>query len=322
MLVRMLPFAAISDRFPRMIRDLARKGGKDVSFEIIGKEIEFDRGILEELANPLIHILRNAVDHGLENEAERSSIGKHPQGKISLTVGREKDLMVVTVADDGRGMSRERLIETAIARGIVRPEEGRHMSQREALMLTCIPGFSTASEVTDVSGRGVGMDAVRATVRSLGGSLAIESEVGRGSRFILKLPLTITIINVLLAEAGNLTVAIPVSTVIRTLEVKREMIDACGRQYVFHLDDEPLRFLPLDEIFGLPSRLPAAGAIPLFVSEVKGRRIGLAVDRFLGQQEVFVKPLGRPLDKMKGLAGGAILGSGQVVFILDVPNLI
>jgi len=322
MLVRMLPFSAASDRFPRMLRDLARKAGKDIAFEIVGREIELDRGILEGLADPLTHILRNAVDHGVESEAERLSCGKPAQGKITLSVSREKDILVIAIEDDGRGMDPEKLVEAAVAKGLVDTEEGKSMSQREAFLLTCLPGFSTAKEVTDVSGRGVGMDAVRTTVRSLGGSLAIESEVGRGSRFLLKLPLTIAIINVLLAETGNLTVAIPVSTVLRTLEVRRTMVEVCGRQHVVHLDEETLPFLNLTGIFGLPMRTPIAATIPLFVSEVKGHRVGVAVDRFLGQQEVFVKSLGRPLATLKGLAGGAILGNGQVVFILDVANLV
>ncbi len=319
--VRMLPFSAISDRFPRMVRDLARRGGKEVAFEIVGKEIELDRGILEELADPLIHILRNAVDHGLESEQERLACGKPPQGKITLSVTREKDLVVVEVADDGRGMEPGELIAAAVAKGLIGPEEGRLITPREAFLLTCIPGFSTAKEVTDISGRGVGMDAVRATIQGLGGSLAIESEEKRGSRIILKLPLTIAIINVLLATAGPLTVAIPVSAVLRTLEVRRDLVEVCDSQAVFCLGEELLPLLSLEGTFGLRPAKPSMDAIPVFVSEVRGRRVGVAVDRFLGQQEVFVKPLGRPLAKLKGLAGGAVMGNGRIVFILDVANL-
>ncbi len=320
-MVRMLPFSAISDRFPRMVRDLARRGGKEVAFEIVGKEIELDRGILEELADPLIHILRNAVDHGVEEEKDRLACGKPPQGKITLSVSRERDLVVVAVADDGRGMAPAKLIAAAVAKGLIGPEEGRLMSPREAFLLTCIPGFSTANEVTDISGRGVGMDAVRATVQALGGSLTIESEEKIGSQIILKLPLTVAIINVLLATTGPLTVAIPVSAVLRTLEISRDMVEVCDNQVVCHLDEEPLPLLSLEGIFGLQPAKPHSNAIPVFVSEVRGRRVGVVVESFLGQQEVFVKPLGRPLAKLKGLAGGAVMGDGQIVFILDVANL-
>jgi two-component system chemotaxis sensor kinase CheA len=320
-LVRMLPFSAISDRFPRMVRDLARKGGKEASFEIVGKEIELDRGILEEIADPLIHILRNAVDHGLESERERLACGKPPQGKITLSVSREKDLVVVTVEDDGRGMDPAKLIAAAVDKGVIGPEEGRLMSPREAFLLTCVPGFSTAKEVTDVSGRGVGMDAVLTTVQTLGGNFTIESEEGRGSRMVIKLPLTIAIINVLLATTGPLTIAIPVSSVLRTLEIRRDMVEVCDNQTIFYLDEEPLPLVSLEKIFGLQPALRSLNAIPILVSEVRGRKVGMAVDHFLGQQEVFVKPLGRPLDRLKGVAGGAVMGDGQIVFILDVANL-
>jgi two-component system chemotaxis sensor kinase CheA len=261
------------------------------------------------------------VDHGLESENERRACGKPAQGKITLSVCRKKDLVVVSVEDDGRGMDSAKLIEAAVAKGIIGPDEGRLMSQREAFLLTCVPGFSTAREVTDISGRGVGMDSVRTTVQAIGGSMAIESEVGRGSRIILKLPLTIAIINVLLATTGSLTVAIPVSAVLRTLEIGSNMVEVCDNQTVFYLDEEPLPLFSLVGTLGLQPELRGANSIPVFVSEVKGRRVGVAVDRFLGQQEVFVKPLGRPLARLKGLAGGAVMGDGQIVFILDVANL-
>ena len=198
--VRMMPFATISNRFPRMVRDLAKKNGKEVAFAIEGDDIELDRGIMEELADPLIHIIRNAVDHGLETADERLACGKPAQGLIRLAACREKDRVVIVVEDDGRGMDPAKLLASAIEKGFLRPEKAAELSTRETLLLICMPGFSTAREVTDVSGRGVGMDAVSSTIKSLSGSLAIESEQGRGSKIILNLPLTITIINVLLAQ--------------------------------------------------------------------------------------------------------------------------
>ncbi|MCM2358632.1 MAG: chemotaxis protein CheA, partial [Geobacteraceae bacterium] len=319
--VRMMPFASLADRFPRVVRDLARKKGKDVAFEVSGKEIELDRGILEELADPLIHILRNAVDHGMETGPERLACGKEAQGRIRLSASREKDQIVVTIEDDGRGMDPAKLIASALAKGVITPEEAKLLSPRQALLLTCRPGFSTAREITDISGRGVGMDVVSATVRSLGGALAIESEAGRGTRIILRLPLTIAIINVLLFGCADLTFAVPVTGVQRTMEIRREAISSRGRQKVFYLDGEPVPLLSMNRICGLPPP-PGGRVVPLFVTEVRGRRVGLVVEQFLGHQEVFVKPLGRPLGRMKGLAGGAILGSGEVVFILDVANIL
>jgi two-component system, chemotaxis family, sensor kinase CheA len=320
--VRMMPVAMIIDRFPRMIRDLAKKGGKEVDFEIDGKEIELDRGILEELTDPLIHILRNAVDHGLETPAERLGCGKPAKGRISLTAQREKDQVIIVVEDDGKGMDPEKLIASAIDKGLLTPDKAKQLSTHEALLLTCIPGFSTAKEVTDVSGRGVGMDAVRSTIQSLAGSLAIESEPGQGSRIILKLPLTITIINVLVAEVSSFSVAIPVTNILRTLELRRNLISEQGNQQSFSLDDEVIPLFGLNRILGASPTPSRREFVSLFIAEIKGRKVGLAVDRFLGQQEVFTKPLKRPLAKLNGLAAGAILGDGKVIFILDVANLL
>lgn len=320
-LVRLTPFAMLADRFPRVVRDLAKKIGKEVVFEVEGKEIELDRGILEELFDPLVHILRNAVDHALETPSEREACGKPSPGRIRLAVRREKDLVVVVVEDDGRGMDPARLVDLAIEKGLVGPEAGRLMTPAEAFMLICLPGFSTAREVSEVSGRGVGMDAVRSTIQTLGGNMAIESETGKGSRFILRLPLTIAIINVLLVRLSQIAAAIPVANVQRTLELRRSLIYKRGKQALFDLDGEQLPLLSLNRILGFPHG-DAGELLPLFVCELKGRRVGLVVDSFIGQQEIFVKPLGRPLASMKGLGGGTVLGNGEVVFILDVANLL
>ncbi len=320
--VRMMPFATISDRFPRMVRDLAKKNGKEVAFAIEGDDIELDRGILEELVDPLIHIIRNALDHGLETADERLACGKPAQGLIRLAACREKDRVVIVVEDDGRGMDPAKLLASAIDKGFLRPEKAGELSPRETLLLICMPGFSTAREVTDVSGRGVGMDAVSSTIQSLAGSLAIESEQGRGSRIILKLPLTITIINVLLARINPYSIAIPVTNILYTMELRRSQISCREKQELFYMEDEAVPIMGLNHIFAASAPSSDGEFISLFIAEVKGRKVGFAVDRFLGQQEVFVKPLGRPLAKLRGLAGGAILGDGEIVFILDVANLL
>lgn len=320
--VRMMPFASITDRFPRIVRDLARKGGKDVALEVEGKEIELDRGILEELADPLVHILRNAVDHGLESGPLRLACGKEAQGKIRLSASREKDQVIISIKDDGRGMDPAKLIAKALDMGIITPEAGKLLSPRDALLLICRPGFSTAQEINDVSGRGVGMDVVRSTIRTLGGTLAIESELGRGACITLKLPLTIAIINVLLIDCAGLTFAVPVTGILRTMEIRQEMITTRGKHKVFFLNEEPIPLLSMNRVFGMQGASPRGKIVTLFITEVRGRKVALVVDRFLGHQEVFVKPLGRPLNKMKGLAGGAILGDGKVIFILDIANVL
>jgi two-component system, chemotaxis family, sensor kinase CheA len=320
--VRMMPFATVSDRFPRMVRDLAKKSGKDVAFVVEGDNIELDRGILEELADPLIHIIRNAIDHGLEGGEERLASGKPAEGMVRLSVSREKDRIVICVEDDGRGMDPAKLLASAIEKGFLDPGKAAELTTREALLLVCIPGFSTAREVSDVSGRGVGMDAVNSTIQSLAGSLAIESKPGRGSRMILKLPLTITIINVLLAKVSPFSVAIPVTNILHTMELRSGLIATYENQKVFYMGEETVPIVSLQRIFSEQPALPAGEYVSLLITEIKGRKVGLAVDSFLGQQEVFVKPLGRPLARLRGLAGGAILGDGEIVFVLDVASLL
>jgi len=320
--VRMMPFATVSDRFPRMVRDLAKKSGKEVSFVVEGEDIELDRGILEELADPLIHIIRNAIDHGLESGEERLASGKPAEGLVRLSVSREKDRIVICVEDDGKGMDPAKLLASAMEKGFIDPGKAAELTTREALLLVCIPGFSTARVVSDVSGRGVGMDAVNSTIQSLAGSLAIESEPGRGSRIILKLPLTITIINVLLAKVSPFSVAIPVTNILHTMELRRSLIAKSENQQVFNMGEETIPIMSLSRIFSPHAARPESEYVSLLITEVKGRKVGLAVDSFLGQQEVFVKPLERPLAKVRGFAGGAILGDGEIVFVLDVANLL
>ncbi len=320
--VRLMPFSSLAERFPRLVRELAQNSGKEVFFAVEGREIELDRGILEELADPLIHILRNAVDHGLETSSERLAVGKGVVGRLTLSACREKDHVIVAVVDDGRGMDPERLVSIAVQQGIISAEEGRGFSPRDAYMLTCLPGFSTAAKVTDISGRGVGMDVVRATVQSLGGALAIESEKGNGSRITLTLPLTIAIINVFLLKVSYLTLAVPVTGVLRTVELKRDQVLMRGKQATFLLDDEDIPLVSLKRMLGLPLSPSAIEYLPVIVTEVKGRRIGVAVDRVMGQREVHVKPLGEPLNRLRGLAGGAILGDGEVIFLLDLPTVL
>ncbi len=320
--VRLMPFSTMAERFSRTVRDLARKSGKEVSFRIVGREIEMDRGILEEISDPLIHILRNAVDHGLETPSEREAAGKPVTGQITVEVRRDKDRVVVTVADDGKGMDPGRIVAAAVEKGLINGDESALLPPSQALMLICLPGFSTARQVTDVSGRGVGMDAVRASLQSLGGSLAVESEPGRGSRFILSLPVTISIIQVLLVSCASMVVAFPVTKVIRTADLRHEDIISRGRRKLFLMGEAEIPLVSLHRLLGRRLASIRGPSIPAVVVEMRGRTIGLVVDRFLGQQDVFVKPLGRPLNRMRGFSGAAILGDGQVIFILDPANLV
>jgi two-component system, chemotaxis family, sensor kinase CheA len=320
--VRLMPFATVADRLPRIVRDLAKKSGKEVIFEVSGKEIELDRGIVEELSDPLLHLLRNAVDHGLELPSERTAAGKKPAGTISVAVHREKDRVLITVSDDGKGMDPRRLAAAAVKKGLLRPEEAPLLSPHQALMLVCLPGFSTASEITDVSGRGVGMDAVRATVQAIGGTLAIESSPGTGSCFTLSLPLTISIIQILLVACSSMVVGLPVTKVLRTVDIRKDSVLSRGKRKVFRLGDEEIPLVSLHRLLDLPFSPIKGESIPAVIVEISENTVALVVDRFVGQQDVFVKPFGSPLNRMKGFFGGAILGDGQVIFIIDPASLL
>ena len=318
---RMLPFSFTAERFPRLVRDLARTQGKEITLQIEGKEIELDRGILEDITEPLVHILRNAVDHGMETPDERVAAGKPYNGVISLTVTRDKDHVEIIVADDGRGMDPARLARKAVEKGLLTSAQANNLPRQAALMLVCTPGFSTASEVSEVSGRGVGMDVVRTAVHLLGGTLSIESETGRGSRFILRLPITVSIIHTLMVACGALKIAFPVNTVARTIELSRgDIVEEAGRK-VFKLDGRHVPLKSLNRLLKQP--LPQGGGplVPVVVSEAGGSMTGLVTDCFLGQEEIFVKPLGSPLSRMKCLTGGTITGDGQVVFVVDAGAL-
>lgn len=319
---RMVPFAFIAERFPRLVRDLARKQGKEITFYLDGKTIELDRGILEEIAEPLVHILRNAVDHGMETPDERVAAGKPYSGDIRLTVLRDKDHVEIVITDDGRGMDPERLKSKSIEKGLITVEQAAALTPQESLMLVCSPGFSTAETVSDISGRGVGMDAVRTAVHSLGGVLTIYSEIGTGSRIVLRLPITVSIIQALIVQSGTLEIAFPINVVTRTLELRREdIIDESGQKMIY-LDGARVPVRSLNRLLGQPVAAgPDANLVPAVVCEIGGRLVAFIADRLSGQHEIFVRPLGSPLSSLRGLGGATITGDGRVVFVVDAASL-
>ena len=317
-LARMLPFYVVAEHLPRMVRDLSRALGKEVKLNISGGDIELDRGILEGITEPLMHILRNAVDHGMEPPHIRMAAGKARDGQITVTLTRDKDHVNMVVRDDGRGMDPAILIAKAVDKGLISSGQAAAISPREAFMLICNPGFSTAETVTGVSGRGVGMDVVKNAVRSLGGSLSIESGIGRGSSFHLKLPLTVSIIQALLVECGALTMAFSVNAVDRTLELTHNDIFEEDSQRYCTLDGNLLPLENLHLILGQPLPASVRNHIPVIVCGIFGKEVGLIADSIMGQREIFVKPLGKPLSHLKNITGGAIMGNGSIVFIMDV----
>lgn len=321
MTARMTPLSLITDRLPRAARDIARKRGRDMDLIITGAEIELDRAILDDLADPLMHILRNCIDHGLESPEERTAAGKSPKGKVQVSVRRARDRVVIEVEDDGRGMSAEKLKAAAQARGSITAEAAARMTDREAFMLACLPGVSTAKDVSEISGRGVGMDAVKRVVENVGGTLEIDSEKGKGTRFTLRLPLTVAVVHLLLVEVGEEVFGLPIAKVLGAQEVD---VDSLSRSRDTALLPHGNTLLPvhaLDALLGLPA-LERRGVRPFVVMEGDSGKVALAVDRLLGQEEVVLKSLSRPLDLLPGLSGVTILGSGRPVFILDVPRLL
>ncbi|MBE9503038.1 MAG: chemotaxis protein CheA [Proteobacteria bacterium] len=321
MSVRMTSIESLMNRLPRVVRDLARKNGKKVDLQIEGKDIELDRAIVDEMGDPLIHILRNCVDHGIEMPDKREGAGKDPVGKLLIRAMREKDQVIINISDDGGGMDPEKIKKKAVEKGLIKEEQSREMDDREAFMLVCHSGLSTAEQITDVSGRGVGMDAVKNVVDSIGGSMDIDSIPGKGTNITLKLPLSVAIIQVLLIKSGNDVSAIPINKVIRTLEVQKSELKRSQKQLAVLVDEELIPLLSLRKILSVETSQSPQPLISIVVVEIRNKKVGLVVDTLVGQQEAFIKPLEPPLEWIKGLSGATIRGDGSVVFVLDVPNL-
>lgn len=323
---RLVPIGQIFDRFPRMVRDLLKQQGKEARFIIEGRDMELDRAVVERLSDPLLHLLRNAVDHGLEAPAERIAAGKPAEGLIRLTARPEQDMAVIEIADDGRGLERETIERTAVARGIITPEQLREMTDEQVFLLICDPRFSTSASVTQVSGRGVGMSVVKQAVEELRGELEILSRPGKGTTFRLRLPITIALTEALLVQSGPDQYAIPLNYINRLVEVAHERIGWLGGKRVLNLERTiPLFSLP--ELLGVPDTAgpesSSANGRAYVILTGRGRQeIGVMVDRVLGKDEIVVKPLKGILRAVPGLAGATILGDGRVVLILDLANLV
>ncbi|MBN1961318.1 MAG: chemotaxis protein CheA [Deltaproteobacteria bacterium] len=320
MAVRMMPLRTLTERLPRIVRDLCRSLSKEVELEIIGSEIELDRAILDQLDSAFIHTLRNAIDHGIELPNERQASGKTLAGKITITAARDRDAVLVTISDDGRGLDPLMLRQVALSRGLISHQESEHLSLRDSYFLICLPGFSSKTEVSDISGRGVGMDAVRARIESLGGSLDIESEIGCYTKFILRLPLTLAIVPVLLVESASIVFAIPLAKVLTIREKGTKVAyESDGTSYL-SFQNTKVPIIELAELLHLknPSRL----AEYVVIIEDGRELIGLAVQKLVGHHDAVVKPLGDPLDRLDAYSGAAILGDGNPILILDVPRAV
>ncbi len=322
MAVRMMPIEIITDRLPRIVRDLSRMGGKDVRFEILGQGIELDRAVLEEVNDVLIHLVRNAIDHGVESVEERRANRKDEKALVRLSAGREQDWVWISVEDDGRGMDAGKIKEKALERGLLTPERLAAMSLREIFMLTCLPGLSTAERVSDVSGRGVGMDVVKSRVEGFGGSLEIDSRAGEGTVVTLRLPLTLAIVQILLVEVRGQTLGVPVSHVRHTMLVDPRRVEWSGQQAVTRWGKRVIPLVDLGLLAGFDRRnLGEGDPFPVVLTGTAENCEGLVVDGLAGAFEAVIKPLGLPLKKIPGLAGATVMGDGRIVLVLDVKGL-
>ncbi len=320
MSMRMVPVGQLFQKMTRLVRDLAKKSGKQVELAMAGEETELDRNIVEELSDPLMHMVRNSLDHGIENAAERLASGKNPVARLTLRAGHQAGHITIEVSDDGRGLNRARILAKARKNGLI--SGGDDMSDFEVFNLIFHPGFSTAEQVTDVSGRGVGMDVVRKNIQKLRGRIDIKSELGKGTTFLLKVPLTLAIIDGLVVGVGHERYIVPIYAVREMLRPTEDMISTVeGRNEMAMVRGSLLPIVRLHERFKVEPTSRNPWEALLIVSECNQKRFCILVDDLVGKQEVVIKSLGPTLQGIPGVAGGAILGDGRVGLILDLEAL-
>ncbi|MFT3905005.1 MAG: chemotaxis protein CheA [Steroidobacteraceae bacterium] len=320
MRVRMVPISFVFSRFPRMVRDLSQRLNKQVELKMTGGETELDKTVLEKIGDPLVHLVRNCVDHGIEMPEVRKAAGKNPQGTVHLHAYHRGSSITVEVSDDGGGLKRERILAKARERGLIGADD--RLSDEEVCNIIFMAGFSTADQATDISGRGVGMDVVRRNVEELGGSIDLRSEEGKGSRFIITLPLTLAIVDGQTVAVGEESYIVPLTAIVESLQVRSASISKIvGRGEVLSFRGDYLPIIRLDQVFRSSRRTRGDDEGLVMVVEGDGRRVGLCVDDLLGQQQVVVKTLEANYGHVDGIAGATILGDGSVALILDVAGL-
>ncbi len=322
MRMRMIPIGKLFQKAPRIIRDLAKQFGKKIQLIMEGEDTEIDKGIIDELSDPLVHMLRNACDHGIETPEERVKLGKPEVGTVYLGAEQEGNNIVIRISDDGKGMDPEKLKTKAIEKGLITTEEAERMTDKEAFQLIFAPGFSTAQVISNVSGRGVGMDVVRTNILKLKGMIDIESEKGIGTTFIIKLPLTLAIIQGLLVRVHSEIYAIPLASVLEVVDCDITRVNTINKKEVIRIRQDILPLIRLSRVLdvnGVGESLEDKYVVVVGIGEF---RVGLVVDELLGQQEIVIKSLGDFLGHIKGIAGVTILGDGSVVIIIDVGELV
>ena len=320
--MRMIPVEKVFKKFPRIVRSLARDLGKNVELHIFGEETELDRSVVDEIGDPLIHLIRNAMDHGLELPEERVASGKSKTGNLVLAAVHEGNSIIISIKDDGRGINAERVGQKAIEKGLVTPDQLAAMAPREIYDLIFLPGFSTKDAASDLSGRGVGMDVVKTNIKKLNGLIEVKSEQGYGSEFILRLPLTLAIIQSLLVDVEGEIYSIPLASVLETLRVDQREFHVIGGQEVLKLRDMVLPLIRLEQVFRVQRQNDTDNFCYVVVIGAADKRVGLVVSRLVGQQEVAIKSLGNYLSNVPGIAGSTILGDGRVTLIIDPVGMV
>jgi two-component system chemotaxis sensor kinase CheA len=321
MAVRMIPIKTLFGRFPRLVRDLTASIGKQAVLETDGEETELDKTVIEKIGDPLTHLVRNAVDHGLETPEDRVRAGKPERGIVRLEAYQQGGSIYIEVADDGKGLDRDRIVAKAVQNGLIGADQV--LTDEEAFGLVFRPGLSTAEKITEVSGRGVGMDVVKRNVEALGGSISIQSERGRGTTFRIKLPLTLAIMDGQTLCVGDQVYLLPLTAIVESIRPPRGTLSkVLGRGETVTVRGQVVPVIRLHELFGVPPRTEELADALVVIVEHEGRLAAIGVDDLLGQQQVVIKSLEQNFEKVEGVAGATILGDGRVALILDVPGLV
>ena len=321
MKIRMLPIAQTFNRFPRLIRDLSRDLGKEVKLEMSGEETELDKSVIEVLVDPLIHIVRNAMDHGIEMPEEREKAGKPRVGTISLSASHNGNLIVIKISDDGKGMSPQKIFENAVKKGLVSADA--KLTEKQMLEYIFAPGFSTATKVTNLSGRGVGMDVVKKSLDKINGTVGIETELGKGSIFFLRIPLTVAIIQALIVDAEKEYYAIPINSISETLKIGVEDIQNLEGTEVIKIREDVINVLSVKELFKLPTRYEShIKSYYAVILASEDKKVALLVNNLIGEQDIVIKTLKDKVTRVEGISGATILGDGTVSFILDIQTIV
>ncbi len=323
MRIRMLPISFAFSRFPRMVRDLSRRLDKEINLELLGEQTELDKTVMEKIGDPLVHLVRNAVDHGIETPEERRQAGKSEVGNIVLNAYHQGGNVVIEIDDDGRGLNRDQILEKAIEKNVVTDKEAKQFSDEQVYDLIFAPGFSTAAEVSDVSGRGVGMDVVKRNILELNGTVEISSKAGLGSRITIRLPLTLAILDGQLVRVGTHTYIFPLVSIVESLQTRPELVNrVAGGCDVFQLRNEYVPIIRLFEIFDIVPENDSLEDSLLVVVECDGEKVGIVVDELSAQQQVVIKSLEQNYQRVEGVSGATILGDGTVALILDIVGLV